>query len=210
MVAVFCVKGDEYMKYVIALNRQFGSLGRRVAQRVAQLLEIEYYDRDIVEATSKKMGLSVSKISEQEESHGRKFFGMQFPLGNGNDDVKDKIFDEQEKIIMNLADKGSCIIVGRCADYVLRNNENVLNVFIYASYGSRIKNSVDVLNLEPEEAFKRIKEVDKARDHYHLKYAKYMPNDLNHIHVMLDSGTLGVEGTANAIVKIVKDRFNLE
>lgn len=204
------MKGDERMKYVIALNRQFGSLGRQVAQRVAQLMGIEYYDRDIVEATAKKMGLPVSKISEQEESQGGKFFGMQFPLGNGNDDVKDKIFDEQERIIMSIADKEPCIIVGRCADYVLRNNENVLNIFIYASYGSRIKNSVDVLSLEPEEALKRIKEVDKARDNYHMKYAKYLPNDMNHIHAMLDSGTLGVEGCAQAIVKIAKDRFNLE
>ncbi|MBQ0028268.1 MAG: cytidylate kinase-like family protein [Lachnospiraceae bacterium] len=198
------------MKYVIALNRQFGSLGRQVAQRVAALLEIEYYDRDIVEATSKKIGVPVSKISDYEESHGGRFLGMQFPLGNGNDSIKDEIFDEQEKIIMSLADKGSCIIVGRCADYVLRNNENVLNVFIYASYGSRIKNAVDVLNLEAEEALKRIKGVDKARDNYHLRYAKYLPNDMNHIHVMLDSGTLGVEGTAQAIVKIAKDRFKLE
>ena len=198
------------MKYVIALNRQFGSLGRQVAQRVAELMDIEYYDRDIVEATSKKLGVPVSKISDQEESHGGKFFGMQFPLGNGNDSMKDEIFDEQEKIIVNLADKESCIIVGRCADYVLRNNENVLNVFVYASYGSRIKNSVDVLNLEPEEALKRIKAVDKARDNYHMKYAGYLPNDMNHIHVMLDSGTLGVDGTAQAIVKIAKNRFNLE
>ena len=86
----------------------------------------------------------------------------------------------------------------------------MLNVFVYASYGSRIKNSVDVLNLEPEEALKRIKAVDKARDNYHMKYAGYLPNDMNHIHVMLDSGTLGVDGTAQAIVKIAKNRFNLE
>lgn len=198
------------MKYVIVLNRQFGSLGRQVAQRVSQLLNIEYYDRDIVDETAKKMGVPVSKISEEEESHGGKFLGMQFPLGNGTSEIRDRIFEEQEKIIMNLADKSSCIIVGRCADYVLRNNENILNIFVYASYGSRIKNSVDVLNLEPEEALKRIKGVDKARDSYHLKYAKYLPNDMNHIHAMLDSGTLGVEGTAQAIVQIAKLHFNLE
>lgn len=198
------------MKYTIVLNRQFGSLGRQVAQKVAQLLDIEYYDRDIVDATAKKMGVPVSKISDSEESHGGKFFGMQFPLGNGSSELKDQIFDEQERIIMNLADKSSCIIVGRCADYVLRNNENVLNVFIYASYGSRIKNCVDVLDLAPEEALKRIKEVDKARDAYHMKYAKYLPNDMNHIHVMLDSGTLGVEGTAEAIVSVAKKKFGIE
>ncbi|MBP3486835.1 MAG: cytidylate kinase-like family protein [Roseburia sp.] len=198
------------MKYVIVLNRQFGSLGRQVAQRVSQLLNIEYYDRDIVDETAKKMGVPISKISEEEESHGGKFLGMQFPLGNGTSEIRDRIFEEQEKIIMNLADKSSCMIVGRCADYVLRNNENILNIFVYASYGSRIKNCVDVLNLEPEEALKRIKGVDKARDSYHLKYAGYLPNDMNHIHAMLDSGTLGVEGTAQAIVQIAKLHFNLE
>lgn len=198
------------MKYVITLNRQFGSLGRQVAQKVAQILDIEYYDRDIVDATAKKMGMLVSEVSSQEKQHGRKFFNMQFPLGDGNSEIKDKIFDEQEKIIMNLADKGSCIIVGRCADYILRNNDNVLNVFVYASYGNRIKNSVDKLDMEPEEALKRIKEVDKSRDNYHSRYAKYLPNDLNHIHAMLDSGTLGVDGTAQAIAQIAREHFRLE
>lgn len=197
------------MKYVVTINRQFGSLGRPVAQRVAELLGIEYYDRDIVEATSQKMGIPVSVIGETEEKHQDRFFKMQLPLGNGNDELKDAVFEAQQKIIMEYADKSSCIIVGRCADYVLRNNENVLNVFLYASYGSRVKNCIDVLDLEPSLALKRIKEVDKARDKYHLKYAKYLPSDTNHVNVMLDTGALGVEGTAQALVAIIKCKFNL-
>ena len=198
------------MKYVITLNRQFGSLGRPIAQRVSELLKIEYYDRDIVEATSKKMNLPVSIIGEEEEKHENRFFDMQFPLGKGNTEIRDQIFKNQQRIIMELADKSSCIIVGRCADYVLKNNENVLNFFIYASYGNRVKNCIDVLNMDPEEALKTIKEVDRVRDKYHMRYAKYLPNDLNHINVMLDSGTLGVEGTARTIVGIVKEKFNLD
>ncbi len=198
------------MKFVITLNRQFGSLGRPIAQRVSELLQIEYYDRDIVEETSRKMGVPVSVVGEEEEKQGNRFFNMQFPLGNASAEIRDQIFEQQQKIIMELADKSSCIIVGRCADYVLRNNENVLNFFIYASYGNRVKNCIDVLNMEPETALKTIKEVDKGRDKYHMKYAKYLPGDFNHMNVMLDSGVLGVEGTAQAVVDIAKKKFDLE
>lgn len=197
------------MKYTISLNRQFGSLGRPIAQKVSEMLGIEFYDRDIVDATAKKLNLPISVVGEAEEKHGDRFFKMQFPLGNGSSELKDEIFAAQQKIIMELADKSSCIIVGRCADFVLRNNPNVLNIYIYASYGNRVKNCIDVLNMDPNIALKRIKEVDKARSNYHMKYASYAPDDKNHINVMLDSGVLGVNGTAEAIVAIVKNHFQL-
>lgn len=103
-------------QYVVTIARQFGSLGRPIAKALAEILGIEYYDRDIVEATAEKMGLPVSVISDQEEKVKSGFFQMGFPLGMGSTEQQIEIFNEQAKIIRDLAERQSCIIVGRCSD----------------------------------------------------------------------------------------------
>jgi len=105
-------------KFVITINRNFGSLGRPIAKRLSELLNVEYYDRDIVEAAAKKMNLPVSVISRIEEKRSG-FFSMLFPLGNDSPEHQRAVFEAQSEIIRDIAAKESCIIVGRCADYVL-------------------------------------------------------------------------------------------
>ena len=106
-------------KFVVTITREFGSLGRPIAKRLAELLNVEYYDRDIVEAAAKEMHLPVSVISAEEEKKSS-FFKMVLPLGSESMEKKQKIFDTQAKIIRDLAAKESCIIVGRCADMYCR------------------------------------------------------------------------------------------
>lgn len=108
--------------YVITISRQFGSLGRPVARRTAEKLGISFLDRDIVEETAKRMGLLVSEIGDQEESAKNPYLYMKFPLGIGPQPIEDEIFDVQNNIIKDMAAKQDCIIVGRCAEYVLRNH----------------------------------------------------------------------------------------
>lgn len=197
-------------KFVITITREFGSLGRPIAREMSQLLGIEYYDRDIVEATSKKMKLPVSKISEHEEKYESRLFSMILPLGSDSVTKQDEIFNVQQDIIRDLAAKESCIIVGRCADYIFRDQKNVLNIYIYAPIEARYKNCVEVLKMSPEEAMKMIYKVDKARANYHKRYAKYLPGDQDSKHVMIDSSLLGVDGTARILAEIAKERFGLQ
>lgn len=198
------------MIYTVTITRQFGSLGRPIAKKLAELLDIEYYDRDIVEETSKNLGLPVSEISDQEESAGNSFFNMIYPLGMQKSDQQDKIFQEQAKIIRNLADQESCIIVGRCSDYILRNNKNCLNVFIYAPYEARLRNCVDYLRMDSLIAQKMIAKVDKARDKYHKTYAGYLPGDCKCKELMIDSSAFGVEGTAEVLAYAIRKHFGLD
>ena len=121
-------------KYIVTITRQFGSLGRPIAREMSEILGIEYYDRDIVEATSKKMNLPVSKISEHEETYSTSLFPMLLPLGSDSIAKQDEIYNVQKEVIREMAEKGSCIIVGRCADYIFRDHRNVLNIYIYAKY----------------------------------------------------------------------------
>ncbi len=195
--------------YVITINRQFGSLGRPIARKMSELLGIEYYDRDIVDAVAKDMNMPVSAVSDNEETARTSYFSMKFPLGNGTTAVQQDIFESQRRIIANLADKENCIIVGRCSDYILRNHPNIMRIFIYAPTEIRYKNCVENLNMKPENARKMIAEVDKARDAYHMHFAKYLPSDVNHNDIMINSSFLGIDGTAAYLVDLVKQRLSI-
>lgn len=194
-------------KFVVTITRQFGSLGRPIARMVSENLGIEYYDRDIVEMTSKDLNLPVSAISDVEESAKSAFFNMNYPLGMGTTGIQDSVFAVQKKIIVDLAERESCIIVGRCADHILEDYKNIIHIFIYAPYEARLKNCVERLNMRPDEAKKMIASVDKARESYHRHYCGYVMSDKEHKHVMIDSSLLGVEGTCDILTEIIRKRF---
>ncbi len=194
-------------KYNITITREFGSMGRPIAKALSERLGIEYYDRDIVEEVSHQLNLPVSKISDVEESSKNHFLAGMFPLGTDTEYIQDMIFDVQKDIILDLARKSSCILVGRCADYLLQNQPNVINIFVYAPFKAKLENCISVLEMTEDEAKKAIMKVDKARTAYHKRYAGYTPYDPKHKHLMIDSSLLGVEGTADMIAGIVEKKF---
>ena len=106
-------------KFTITITREFGSLGRSIARELSQILGVEFYDRDIVEEVANKLNLPVSTVSNEEEKSRHSFFPRMFPLGTDEEYMQDIIFDVQKDIILNLAKKSSCILVGRCSDFLL-------------------------------------------------------------------------------------------
>ncbi len=196
-------------KFVVTIARQFGSLGRPIARTVSEMLGIEYYDRDIVDIAAKKLNLPVSTISDYEESAKSAFFNMSYPLGMGTTAIQDSIFTTQKKVIMDLAEKESCIIVGRCADHILKDHKNIINIFIYAPYTERLKNCVERLSMQPDEARKMISDVDKARESYHRHYCGYSMSDKDYKHIMIDSSLLGIDGTCEVLAELIRKRFSL-
>lgn len=194
-------------QYVITLSRQFGSLGRTIAQHMAAELGIDFYDRDIVEETASRMGLPVSVISSKEEHSDSIYFWRQYPLGTGLASMQDEIFMIQKNIIRDLAQKESCIIVGRCADSILIDMENHLNVYIYAPLEARLRNCTDTLKMDEKTARKMIREVDRARTLYHRRYCPEYEDASTNKDIMLDSSRFGVEGCAKILVALAKDMF---
>lgn len=195
-------------RFAVTITREFGSMGRPIAKKAAAILGVECYDRDIVEETAQKMNLPLSYVSNQEESAKPTFLNMKYPLGMGTSDVQDNIFIIQQKIINRLVEKESCLIVGRCSDYILKNMENAFHVYIYAPYEDKIKNCVELLGMEEEEARKMIVDVDKARASYHKHYAGYAINDLRYKDIFINSSLLGVDGTAELLADLVRKKFN--
>ena len=192
-------------KFTITITREFGSLGRSIAKALSEELQIEFYDRDIVEQVAKQLNMPVSTVSNVEEKSPKRLIRRMFPLGTDEEYIQDMIFDVQKDIILNLAEKSSCILVGRCADRLLENEKNNLNIFIYAPYAKRLQNCVNILGMTETEAKKMILSVDRARNAYHKKYAGYLPSDPRHKNLKIDSSLLGVEKTAHAIAEIVRE-----
>lgn len=196
-------------KFIVTITREFGSLGRPIAKRLSELLDVEFYDRDIVETAAKRMKLPVSVISKTEEKKSG-FFQMMFPLGTENTEKQKALFECQSQIIADLAGKQSCIIVGRCSDYVLADEACAMHVYVYAPYADRLANCVETLGMNKQEAKRMIAEVDKARIAYHRHFAGYLPGDPEHKHIIINSALLEVEGTAQALAAIVRQKFGDE
>ena len=198
--------------FVVTVGRQFGSMGRPIAKKVAEILDISYYDRDIVEEVSKRMNAPLSLISDKEE--GAKFsFGkytkMLRPLGSGTTDLQDKIFSVQECVLQDFADKGPCIMVGRCSDYLMRDRENLLRIYIYAPLDARIRNCVQYFGMTEEKGRKMCMDVDKARKAYHKHYAGYEPGSTEYMDLMLNSNDYGIDGTAELLANVIRKNFGL-
>ena len=193
--------------YVITISRQFASMGRSIAIALSKELDIEFYDRDLVEEVARRMSLSVSLISEEEETAGHVYWNRQFPLGLGLPNLQDEVFAAQKSIIQDLAKKESCVIVGRLADDILAKHPNRLSVYIYAPYESRLDNCVNKLHMEEGVAKKMLVEVDASRERYYKKYAINGKGFFTNRQLMIDSSHFGIEGTAKLIADVVRSKF---
>lgn len=194
-------------QYVVTISRQFGSMGRMIAQQLSRELGVEFYDRDIVEETASRMGLPVSVISNTEEISKSIYFKQQYPLGMGITSMKDEIFLIQKNIIRDLAQKESCIIVGRCADSILMDMDNHLNVYIYAPMDARLRNCVELAKLDEKTAKKMIREIDRSRELYHRRYCPEYIDPSTNKDIMIDSSRFGAEGTVKILAGLVREMF---
>lgn len=190
------------MEKIIIISRQFGSGGRTVGKMVAEKLGIPCYDKELIEKIAEESGYAKEYVSEESEyAPGMTGFTYGF-LGRGMDGLSnaDRIWFAQKKVILELSEKGPCVIVGRCADYLLKDRENCLNVFIHASTefrADRIINQYGETNVAPE---KRLKEKDKKRKLNYKYFTEQEWGKLNNYHLSIDSGKLGIEKTVDIII----------
>lgn len=196
-------------RFVITIARQFGSLGREIGKRLASELDINYYDRDLLEKTAEQMNMEIGALSKYDEKDSGKFSRMLHPLGLGQSSTHKKVFNYQKSMILNIASHESCVLVGRCADYILKDDPNAIHFFIYAPYLSRLKNCEVELGLDTIYAEKMIAEVDKARSAYHKYYTGEEFESIKNRSVCIDSSLLPLDDTVRILKDITKTHFNL-
>lgn len=185
---------------VVSITRQFASMGLAVGNCLSEKLNIPLCDQEIANKVAKRSNLDLKTINEGEDKCSY------YPLGLGTQ-LQDQIFEIQQKVILDFAESQSCIFVGRLSDYVLKDHPNHLCVNIFAPYDARVKNCIKELGMTEKQAKKMIESVDSARDAYRKKYTKVDKDVYAYRQMMLDSSFFGIEGTAELIAHVVREKM---
>ena len=207
----YTMKDDEKVlnpgnNIIITIAREYGSGGRYVGKLLADKLGIKFYDKDLVQITSKESGLNTSYIEENEQNiHGNLLssFNTQYGDNLSNDD---NLFIAESKAVKEVASKGSCVIVGRCSNYILRDTENVFNIFLYSDDENKVKRAVTYYGIDQKNALKEINKINKAREKHYNYYTQREWKDLNNYNLAMNVDTYGVERTASILAEIIQGK----
>jgi cytidylate kinase len=200
------------MHPVITIGRQLGSGGFLVAKILSDKLAIPFFDKELITLAAQKSGLGKEFFEKVDEKNSFSIFGnfIGVPFGNMQDSNylnNETLFKIQSDVIRNLAQKGSCIFVGRCADYILRDNLNLLSVFIYANIEDRIKMLVEEKNISPKEAKRLTEQADKKRSAYYNYYSNKVWGAATCYDICVNTSALGLEKTADLLYEIFNCKF---
>ena len=200
-------------KCIITIARQFGSGGREIGELLAKELGIPFYDKELISMAAKESGIDSEVFENVDEratnsllyslSMGLYSFGNSFSA-MGDLPVNDRLYILQHKIIKKLADEGSCVIVGRCADYVLKDRDDCVNLFIHANMDYRKKRAVEVRGVDKNRAEQVIYKTDKVRANYYSFYSGQKWGLAQNYDLCIDSSKLDVEQTVKLIVEFLK------
>ena len=193
-------------KRIITISREFGSGGRFIGEEVAKKLGIAYYDKNIIGQIAEKSGLSPEYIQENAELSPKKgLFAYAF---SGRDitgkSVEDMVYEAQRNIILELAEKEPCVIIGRNADYILKDRDDVLNVFIHGDMPEKIKRITGLHNVEEKEAVKMMADTDKRRRTNYNFYTDQNWGKASNYTLCLNSSELGYDRCEAIIMECVK------
>ncbi len=211
------------MKKYITISREYGSGGRLIGKMVAEQLGYAFYDKEIIDMAAEESGLSADFIKKTEQNlssgwlynlllgtsyAGTSANGMTQPVGQTIIPLADQIFNAERKIILGLT-KQPCVIVGRCADYILStsdqiDNKDLLNVFIYADIEAKLKRIEEIYKETEACAKKTIIQIDKRRANHYNTFTENIWGDRKNYDMMINSTSAGLEATAKWIVELAK------
>lgn len=206
-------------KFVINIGRQLGSGGKEIGEKLAARLGISFYDKELINLASKESGLCEELFEKADEKPSQTIIGGLFSarfslftdssLPYTNYLSNDALFKIQSDVIRELAAQKSCLFVGRCADYILRENPRCVNIFITASTEDRINRLCATGELTKEQAEERIAKVDKKRSEYYNYYSYKTWGAAATYHLCIDSSVLGIDETVVFLENFVKEKLKL-
>lgn len=197
---------------IISIGRQFGSGGREIGKKVAKLLDIPYYDKELITIAAKESGFSEQILEYHDEKPTNSFlyslvmdtYAIGFNTGFHDMPLNHKIFLAQFETIKNIAAKESCVIIGRCADYALEEEPGLLSVFIHAPLDVRAARVAEFEKITPEKAKDVIIKNDRKRSNYYNYYTNKHWGDSQSYDFAINSNALGFDATAEIIAQIAK------
>ena len=194
---------------VITIGRENGSGGRQLGSELAAALGVKCYDSELINETAKASGFATSFVETHEEQRPGSFL---YSLVTGGGVIADEqpfpvqIFQAQSEVIRTIAARESCVIVGRCADYILQDKAKCLKVFIHADMAFRAKRIVEVYGEREQSPEQRLRDKDKRRAAYHRFYTNMKWGYAQNYHITLDSGELGIDKCADIIADLYKSK----
>lgn len=199
-------------KFVIAISREYGSGGRHIGGLLAKELGVPFYDKEIIHMAAEKSGVSVGYIEKSDESIPNTFLhNLKYSAYSSYDSVAmyetpvtDKVFMAQSAVIKELASLGSCVIVGRCADYILRGDPGIVTIFIHGTLADRVRRATEKYGLSSDKADERIRKIDKNRANYYKYFTGQQWGSSSNFDLSINSSFTGVEG-AVAVIKTMMD-----
>ena len=195
---------------VITIARQYGSGGREIGEMLAKKLGVPYYDKELIALAAKKSGLSEEVFRQADERATSSLlyslvmgtYGFGGGVAGMNDmPINDKLFLIQPDIIRKAAEKGACVIVGRCADYVLRERKNCLRVFIHADRDSRMRRAVEKYGIDPAKVSDFLTKKDKQRANYYNFYTNKKWDSMQNYDLTIDSSVFTSEQAVELIIR---------
>ncbi len=189
---------------VITISREYGSGGRYVGRLIADILGIKLYDKDFIVKLAEETGLSEEYIESNEQKRDI-LASLNNGYYNGLNNA-DELFIKESELIKEVADKESCVIIGRCSDFILKDRKNVIKVFVYSDIEDKIKRATEIYGFDKAKAEKEIKRIDKLRANHYKYYTEKEWNNHSNYDICINSDTLGVEKSAELICDIVKEK----
>ena len=189
---------------ILTISREFGSGGRTVGRMAAKALNIPCYDQEILEELAKKSGFTQGYIREQGEYAAHAGWLSNALASRFSDGLtsQDRLWVLQRELILELAEKGPCVIVGRCADFILREKADCLTAFIHADMAFRAKRIVEVYGQRQDSPEKRLQDKDRRRAAYYQFYTDTRWGQARNYHIALDSGVLGIDRCAELLAEL--------
>ena len=203
------------MKSIITISREFGSGGREIGEKLAKKLNIPFYDKELLEMASKESGICEELFYRNDESHSNSLLYSlvmgTYPISSDgkihpNMPLNHKLFLAQFETIKKIAEKGPCVIVGRCADYVLKDHKNVINFFINADLANKKKRILERYDIEKDKVRDFIKKTDKNRANYYNYYSDMKWGEARNYDLCINSSQIGIEGAVDLMVTYIDVR----
>lgn len=206
-------QGNPMKHTVITIARQYGSGGRVIGKKLAEELGVPFYDKELITLAAQKSGASSEVLENVDEKAANSLLyafcmggvGAMMNLNAGNLPINDSLYLTQSQIIRDAAAEGSCVVVGRCADYILRENPHRISFFIYADMEHRMDRVKNVYGVEEDKLEEYILKKDKQRANYYNYYTSRKWYRFENYDLSVDSGTLGIDNT----VQIMKQYIQL-
>lgn len=196
------------MRYnLVAISREFGSGGRTVGKLVARRLGVPCYDQELIEQIARESGFTAEFVEGKSEqaSHAGWLAAAFADRSVQGMSTQDYLWSVQCRVILELAEKGPCVLVGRCADYILRDRADCLWVFVHADREKRARRIVEVYGETGKDPEERLRDKDKRRASYYEFYTDRAWGDAHNFHIALDSGALGIERCAELVAQLAAE-----